>query len=462
MLNVGNTVPPEGTRGVVVALGTVLLICAAALAGGFAVFSGILNALPTSEIPGWVLLISTLILLVPIMLFAIRVFPWLSNWYYLLPAIVFVLVFTVYPIMLTVFYAFTNFSAQNSGRPDSSTEIRIERVSATELKILEGTLTDLRCTNPDCVGQIIELRTNGDVPRPGPNSIIQSVSGTSITLQSPVPESFVPTLIRKINPYSFVGLENFQFILKNASVQLLPVFLWTVIFATSTTALNMVLGTLLGILLNNKRLKFRNVYRSILILPWAMPTVISILMWQKLFNTQFGALNRLAGLFEIPPAPWLTDIYWAKIAVLLVNLWLGFPYMMTVALAALSTIPDELYEAASIDGATKFEQVRHITLPNLREAFIPVALGTFAFNFNNFGIIYLLMPDNLGPIESGMLPTAHGADILLSWGFKTAFTGAGGQAYGLGGAITIIIGLLTFAISFVNFKAAGIFDEARK
>jgi arabinogalactan oligomer/maltooligosaccharide transport system permease protein len=243
-------------------------------------------------------------------------------------------------------------------------------------------------------------------------------------------------------------------------VQLFPVFIWTILFATFTTLFNILAGLVLGILLNNKRLKFRNFYRSVLILPWAVPVIISVLMWKTLMNTNFGALNRLLGLFEIPPAPWLDDGLWAKVAILLVNLWLGFPYMMTVTLSSLSSIPDELYEAASIDGATTWNQIQHITLPMLRSSFTPIALGTFSYNLNNFMLIYLLTAG--GPVEQGRLPTAQSTDILLSWGYNTAFTGQGDQAYGLASAIAIIVGILTIGISIVNFRVAGVFNEARR
>jgi arabinogalactan oligomer / maltooligosaccharide transport system permease protein len=224
--------------------------------------------------------------------------------------------------------------------------------------------------------------------------------------------------------------------------------------------LNVFVGLLLGILLNNKRLKFRNFYRSILILSWAMPGMISILMWHTMLNVNLGAVNRLLGLFEVSPIPWLTDGLWAKMAILVVNLWLGFPYMMTATISALSSIPEELYEAASIDGASRWAQVRHITLPNLTAAFTPIALGTIAYNFNNFMIIRLLTEG--GPIERGQLPAARSTDILISWGYNTAFTNQGNQAYGMASAIALIVAVLTIGISIVNFRFAGVFNEARK
>ena len=450
---------PEGPGGILFAVLIVLGLCAAAFLVGWGVFGAVLAAFPKADLRGWMALVLSGLALIPLLIVAIRIFPWLSNWYYLLPSLVFILVFTVYPIGLTVYYAFTNYSASNSGRPDSSTEVKIERISNLELKIIDGTISGLQCTAADCAKQRIELR-EGDTGRAGPEVIIASAEGSTIKLETALTDDFKPNLARRINPFSFIGLGNFKDIFANASVQLIPVAIWTLVFALSTTVINILAGLVLGILLNNKRLKFRNFYRAMLFLPWAVPGMISILMWQTLFNMNFGGLNRLLGLFEVSPIPWLTDGLWAKMAILLVNLWLGFPYMMTATIGALSSIPEELYEAASIDGASRWEQVLHITLPNLTAAFTPIALGTFAFNFNNFGIIYLLTAG--GPIENGQLPTARSTDILISWGYNTAFTGSGNQAYGMASAIALIVAVLTITISIVNFRAAGVFNEARK
>jgi arabinogalactan oligomer / maltooligosaccharide transport system permease protein len=456
-MGIGSSRPPEGALGAAFGIVIVLLICGLALVLGQTILAAVLSASPTA--PLWLLLVFVVASLIPILLIAVRVFPWLTNWYYLLPAIICLLTFTVYPIALTFGYAFTNFNSQNNNRPDSTTEISVARATENSLRLTgDSQISTLSCRNTGCVGEPLELRSDAETGRPGPTFIAVRVEGNTIIFDRPIPED--TTRVRRVNPISNIGFGNFQSILEKANVQLWPVLVWTVIFAISTTLLNVIVGLVLGILLNNKRLKLRNLYRSLLILPWAVPGVISIQMWVALMNQNFGGLNRLLALFGALPVPWLTDPLWAKIAILLVNLWLGFPYMMTATLGALSAIPDELYEAAEVDGATKLEQVRFITLPMLTTAFTPIILSTFAFNFNNFGIIYLLTAG--GPAEVGREATARSTDILLSWGFNTAFTGAGAQAYGLAGAVSVIVGILTVAISIVNFRVAGVFREARR
>jgi arabinogalactan oligomer / maltooligosaccharide transport system permease protein len=268
------------------------------------------------------------------------------------------------------------------------------------------------------------------------------------------------TSVTRFNQIQYVGLGNFQEIFSKASVELWPIFGWTVIFALATIVINTIAGLFLGILMANKRLKFRNLYRTLLILPWAVPAVISIQMWVALFNQNFGIINRVLALLGSAPIPWLADPLWAKVAILLVNLWLGFPYMMTATISSLASISEDLYEAASIDGASRWQQIQAITLPLLRQAFTPILLSGFAFNFNNFGIIYLLTQG--GPAVQGNSATGKSTDILISWGYNNAFGAAGGASYGFASAIAIIIAFLTIGISMVNFRVAGVFEEAKK
>jgi arabinogalactan oligomer/maltooligosaccharide transport system permease protein len=378
---------------VVVAILTVLVICGAALGLGLGIsslLSSILDRGGLPDLPAWSVIPFAAAALVPILVLALRAFPWLLNWYYLLPALVFLLAFTVYPIALTVGYALTNYSAQNSGRPDSSATVEVRRAGDRQLSATGNVAESLRCEQPSCAGRPVSMPDERSNFRRDRLNTIDRVEGNTIYLRSPLLAGFNPAELQRVNQVDYVGFQNFADIFARAGVQLWPIFVWTAVFAVSTTVLNVLTGLVLGILLNNKRLKFRNFYRTILFLPWAVPGVISIQMWVSLLNTNFGGLNRLFGLVGALPAPWLTDPTWYKIAILLVNLWLGFPYMMTATLGALSSIPDELYEAAQIDGASRWQQVRSITLPMLQAAFTPIALSTFAFNFNNFGIIYLL------------------------------------------------------------------------
>jgi arabinogalactan oligomer/maltooligosaccharide transport system permease protein len=455
-------VPPGGTRGVLLAVLVLTLLLGLSVLVGWLLSS--LTARLAPGAPPYLILVYTLAALVVGMPVVARLFPWITNWFYLFPALVFLAAFTVLPVVLTVNYAFTNYSGQNSGNPDSAvrTDVTLgegrRTVTLAETPEAASVAEYLRCSSSSCAGDTLALLDeSASTPL---RAEIAGVQGNVVTLAAPVAPGFAVASATRINSYGFVGLANFQEIFSKASRALLPVFVWTVVFAFSTVVMNAVSGLILGILLYNKRLKGRNLYRTLLFLPWAIPTVISVQMWVALFNQQFGIVNKTLGLLGLTAVPWLGDPLWAKISVLLVNLWLGFPYMMTATISALATINDDLYEAASIDGASRWQQVQAITLPLLRTAFTPILLSAFAFNFNNFGIIYLLTQG--GPPAADRESTAQSTDILLSWGYNTAFASSGGQNYALASAIALIIFFLTLAISLVNFRAAGVFKEARK
>jgi arabinogalactan oligomer/maltooligosaccharide transport system permease protein len=402
--------------------------------------------------PGYLVLLFAVFVLIPILVWLGRRVPYLTDWYYLLPAITFLLAFTLFPIILTIYYGFTNYTGIRNGKPDRSTETEIVRVEGRQL-FVDGNAHDLlRCDQPDCAGQALEITTATQRAR----LIVEQASEGTITLTTSPP--FTPTLVYKINEFQFVGFQNFVEIFSRAGTILIPVLIWNIIFAAAAVFVGAIPGLVLGMMLNNKNLALRGFYRTALIISWAIPVVISVQIFTAMLNVQFGPINRLLGLLGSYPVPWLTDPEWFKMSALFISLWLGFPYWMTATLGALSTISDDVYEAAKIDGASGLQTLTGITLPLLRQPFIPLVLGSFAFNFNNFGLIYLM---GVQPGVEGRPSTAQAADILITWAYKTAFQSDGGQAYGLGGAISILIFFLTVAISLINFRFTGALKEVR-
>lgn len=166
------------------------------------------------------------------------------------------------------------------------------------------------------------------------------------------------TLIQS-EPFRFVGFSNFIEVLTGPFKDVFfPVFSWTIVFALCSTLGTFLLGLIVAILLNNPNIKERGIYKAILILPWALPATVAILSWQGLLNGSYGAINNLLMNINLisEPIPWLTDPMWARFALIMVNIWLGFPYMMNVCLGSLAAIPDSYYEAADVDGASKMLQ----------------------------------------------------------------------------------------------------------
>ncbi|MEX5272175.1 ABC transporter permease subunit [Kocuria sabuli] len=254
----------------------------------------------------------------------------------------------------------------------------------------------------------------------------------------------------------FVGLDNFAAIFDPGILggPFLAVTLWTFTFAILSVALTFFLGLLLAILFNDEKLKFRNVYRAIIFLPYAFPAFLSILIWAGLLNTDYGFVNEV--LLGGAGVPWLDSPWLARISLLLVNLWLGFPYMFLVTTGALQAIPSEIYESSEMDGAGPVRQFGSITLPMLMVAVGPLLIASFAMNFNNFNVIYLLTGGGPQDVES---TTGVGAtDILISFVYKIAFAG-GTNDYGLAAALSILIFIMVAVISGLTFRRSKALEE---
>ena len=191
-----------------------------------------------------------------------------------------------------------------------------------------------------------------------------------------------------------------------------------------------------------------------MILPYAFPSFLSALIWAGMMNESFGFINQV--LFGGASIPWLTDPMLAKVSVLLVNLWLGFPYMFLVCTGALQSIPDDLHEAATVDGAKPWAVFRLIKLPLLLVTVAPLLIASFAFNFNNFNVIYMLTDG--GPRDSNAPIPVGFTDILISMVYKVAFTGQT-RDYGLASAFSIIIFIIVAVISIIAFRRTKCLEE---
>ncbi len=252
----------------------------------------------------------------------------------------------------------------------------------------------------------------------------------------------------------FVGLQNYREILAGAEVAtFLRVFAWTIVWSATSVFFSLVVGLLFALVLNRKDLTGRSLYRTLLIVPWAMPSFITVLMWGGLLNSQFGAMNRLLVACGLHGVDWLSDPGWARFSVVLVNVWLSFPFMMSIILGALQSIPGDMYEAAAIDGAKKITVFWRLTVPMLRNAMVPVVITSFAFAFNNFIGIYLLTAGG-PPLPGG--GSAGATDILISYTFKLGFSLS---RYGLASAYAVVIFFLIGILSFINSSLSGAFNE---
>lgn len=250
-----------------------------------------------------------------------------------------------------------------------------------------------------------------------------------------------------------IGWDNFTRVFTDEGIQkpFFAIFIWTVVFSILTVILTVAVGMVLACLVQWESLKGKAVYRVLLILPYAVPSFISILIFKGLFNQSFGEINMmLSALFGIKPA-WFSDPNTARSMIIIVNTWLGYPYMMILCMGLLKAIPDDLYEASAMDGAGPFQNFFRITLPLLIKPLTPLMIASFAFNFNNFVLIQLLT--NGGPDRLGTTTPAGYTDLLVSYTYRIAFEGGGGQDFGLAAAIATLIFLLVGALAIVNLKA---------
>ncbi len=254
----------------------------------------------------------------------------------------------------------------------------------------------------------------------------------------------------RLNNPGFVGLRNYADVftgdLPIVNYDFWRILVFNLFWAISNVFFHVVIGVGVALLLNRKRLFGRGFYRAIFIIPWALPAFVSALIWKNMFNTDFGAINQLFGL-QIPwletsadnihPLPFLPFLPLAYYAVLIANVWLGWPFMSVVATGALQSVPGELYEAAEVDGANKWQQFRSITVPSIRPAMVPaIMLGTI-WTFNQFNVIYFITQG--GPYGK--------TEILVTQAYKLVNPQ---NLYGVASAFSIIVFFILLGITLIN------------
>ena len=249
-----------------------------------------------------------------------------------------------------------------------------------------------------------------------------------------------------------VGFDNYADLFGNDRIRapFVRVLIWNVVFAAASVLSTFALGLALALALRNEHMRGRSIYRSIYIVPYAMPAFLSIFVWAGLLNTQNGQVNRMLGPLGLPEVNWLGGTTTAMVSVLIVNLWLGFPYMFLINSGALTSIPEELLEAARVDGASAWKTFRMVTLPLLLVSTAPLLIGSFAFNFNNFALIYLLTDG--GPPLRGYDVPVGATDILISFTFDIAAGAGRGSQYSLASAIVVIIFVVLATTSALSFR----------
>jgi len=247
--------------------------------------------------------------------------------------------------------------------------------------------------------------------------------------------------LRHITDWHLVGLNQYQKVFTEPTQpSFYDIFLKTIIWTVANVLFHVVIGVFLALILNQS-IRGKSVYRTLLILPWAIPQYIVALTWRGMFNYEYGSINLvLTKYLHLPAVEWLKNPTEAFLACILTNVWLGFPFMMVVALGALQSIPHELYEAADIDGASWFYKLKNITLPLIRPVMIPAITLGIVWTFNNLNIIWL--------VSNGGEPS-DSTHILVSFVYKAAFNL---YRYGYAAALSMVIFVVLLVLSLTFMK----------
>ncbi|TQF06451.1 sugar ABC transporter permease [Kitasatospora acidiphila] len=237
--------------------------------------------------------------------------------------------------------------------------------------------------------------------------------------------------------YKSVGLGNYTDILFGANTTFWARLGWTVSWTVACVGISFLIGLALAIMLN-RQVRFRALYRTLLILPWAVPAFVSTFSWRFIMNHDRGFLNHALQALGLPAVDWLNDPSIAQISVIIVNIWLSFPFVMVAVLGGLQSIPAELYEAAEMDGATPWQKFWYITLPALRPVSSTVILLSTIWTFNMFPVIFLLT--NGGPGDS--------TQLLVTYAYNKAFTGMRQFGESSAWGVIILLILVVFAVFY--------------
>ncbi len=245
--------------------------------------------------------------------------------------------------------------------------------------------------------------------------------------------------------FTWVGWENFRTMLSSAGASygdtFRQVLFWTLVWAFFATFLNYFLGMLVAIMINKKGIKLKKLWRTILVMTIAIPQFVSLLYVSKMFAAD-GLINSMLMRWGwiAEPLPFWTNAHWARVTIIVINLWIGIPYLMLIATGILMNIPADLYESARMDGANAFQMYRKITLPYMLFVTGPYLLTSFTSNINNFNVIYLLSQGK--PLSMELAGNAGYTDLLITWLYKMTVTDSNYK-------IAAVMGILVFVVTAV-------------
>lgn len=269
-----------------------------------------------------------------------------------------------------------------------------------------------------------------------------------------------PNHIPPNNTVDWVGFDNFVTMFGGEATwtsAIGRVAIWTLIWGVLATFTCYVGGLIMAVVLNESKIKIKPIFRSIFILPYAVPSVVSMLVWKNLLNGSFGIVNRtlMAWGMISNPIPWLSDVWLCRVVCVLVNLWAGFSYFMLLIMGNMTAISPDIYEAATIDGASKSYMFRKITIPLILYQTSPLIIMSFTHNINNFGAIFFLT-GGLPKVADSTITSAGGTDILVTWIYQLTITL---MKYNYASVLAVIIFVVMAPFAIFSFRRTKSYKE---
>jgi ABC-type sugar transport system permease subunit len=281
------------------------------------------------------------------------------------------------------------------------------------------------------------------------------------TEYSPIDGTYTSTSGDTLTPgyMAFIGLEHYQYFLGTPGFRkpLSEILVWNLAFTFFSVFASFAIGLITAIMFED--LPGKRLIRALLIIPWPIPVLISVMIWRNMLHPDMGFIAPiLTSLFGSSPE-WFTNVFWTRFAIILVNVWLSYPYFYVITAGALRAIPQDIYSAAVVDGANPWQKFRYITLPLLLQILTPLIVASLTFNFNNFNVIYIF---NYGlPAMANTIVPMGKTDILVSFVYRLAFVASNVADFGLAGAITVLLFILIAIMVVLQIRFANLFAEAK-
>jgi ABC-type sugar transport system permease subunit len=285
------------------------------------------------------------------------------------------------------------------------------------------------------------------------------VSQQTGELYKPINGTFTSEAGEELTPgyIVFIGLGHYNDFLGNRGYRepLSKILLWNISFTFLSVFFSFAVGLIATIMFDD--LPGKRIIRALLIIPWPIPVLISILIWRYMLHPDLGFVAPiLEALFGSSPN-WFQDAFWTRFGLVMVNVWLSYPYFYVITAGALRAVPEEIYSAALVDGANEWQKFRYITLPLLLRILMPLLIASLTFNFNNFNVIYIF---NFGlPSMAGTIVPMGQSDILISFIYRLAFISSNVADYGLAASISVILFLLIGSVVLLQIRYTNMFKE---